>query len=697
MRVLIFQFSNCHRHRKCDEAKPHCNNCIKSNRECEGYGIRLYFDINGNKPQKNKKDVFRPQTFDSPISKSQTPCTPSNSIDTVDMSLNKSFLLIDSQTEKLHQDQKIAKNNKMLFIQSESFLNTQSSTKNPNMIHSEETVATPSSQFDESKFKSSGNLEQFSTKLFEDLESLLKSPKFEHFNNNPVFQNSPTSTDSMSSKVADKSRVGDKSPDLSRFSDVEPLDSMITENMSSIETKAYSTLDTEIMGFIDKTRVYQNNEVDHFDFELVPQKASGLYSLSHEEENMMLKHFFKKLLPLLDAHPNSPWPDLALKYCDFDIARSCFISLACIHIYESRIGGNEYYTKGMAHINNTMDYLIQFITTNSNPNDNDESEKVESIDDTSINNTANVDDSNNNKKKISSFVILVLINVHILFAVLEKGKSSLSRFFFKVFASICQDTKFYQSLMQNEQQRSLVVVLSWYDTVSSIVSPDCRLPYCNPEWYGSYEDNISTLKMMGCPGEIFKAMAKVCLLRHELYKFELEEKEGNRKNGEFEQEIVLNKKVLFDNEFAMIKLDLLYYRDHIPLQDGGEDYSLRLKGAQCWALAVYVTLLRTVKPDDYKITILSVVQEFIDVYGSMDSNSPVVTQMVWPVYAIGCECKTPYERTKLTQYMDTLYKTAQMGTLFSLKRVVEKVWSLGKCQEEVLVDWLGPTIDYLPV
>ncbi|GME77898.1 unnamed protein product [[Candida] boidinii] len=50
--------------------------------------------------------------------------------------------------------------------------------------------------------------------------------------------------------------------------------------------------------------------------------------LPFNEENMMLKHFFNKLIPLLDAHPNSPWPELALKYCDFEIARSCFISLS---------------------------------------------------------------------------------------------------------------------------------------------------------------------------------------------------------------------------------------------------------------------------------------------------------------------------------------------------------------------------------
>lgn len=665
------------RHRKCDEGRPHCSNCIKSNRQCEGYEIRLSFDVNGKKTSKNKKNVFRPQTFEGLAAESQPPETPSSSIDLIPPSTNQTFSLIDLRMKKSIQDENPHESNNKSTNLSEtsSKLRVLPNKKDFGISAPEEILNSPR-HFDDNKFKSSGNnLEQFSTKLFEDLESLLKSPKFEH-----SLMNTPQSIDSVINKVAGSiSSNSVKSPERNELADMEPLDSMLTENLE-IDTESYSTLDYEIMGFIDKTRIYQDNEIDHFDSKLMPQKARGLYSLSHQEENMMLKHFFKKLLPLLDGHPNSPWPDLALKYCDFDIARSCFISLACIHIYESRIGGNEYYSKGVAHINNTMDYLIQYITTNNNTNDDDANDKIESFDEVATKYDDSPKSGKFKKKQISSFVILVLINVHVLFAVLEKGKSSLSRFLFKVFASICQDGKFYQSLMENEKKRSLVVVLSWYDTVSAMVSPDCRLPYCNPEWYGSFDDNISTLKMMGCPGEIFKAMAKVCLLRHEIYKFEHGEKEAGINDGEFEPDAVFNKKVLFNNEFAIIKLELLCYRDYIPLKDGEEDYSLRLKGAQCWALANYVTLLRTVKPDNYGTTVQSVVEEFIDVYGSMDSSSPVVTQMVWPVLEIGCACKTRYERTKLTQYMDTLYRTAQMGTLFSLRRVVEQVWTMGKSQ-----------------
>lgn len=474
--------------------------------------------------------------------------------------------------------------------------------------------------------RSSRNLEEFSTKLFENLEVLLQTPK-----GNPVLEAPPNDLRSPLAVM-----MGEMMPTPM---DSTPFSSVVAEN------DEFTNLGHEIIHFIDKTNVFDKNAAAE------PANNTSL-SVSYQEENMMLKHFFKKLLPLLDAHPQSPWPDLALKYCDFDVARSCFISLACIHIYESRKGGNEYYKKGMAHINSTMNYLIKFI---SNLESTEDSEKL------------------NEKKQIQSFVILVLINVHILFAVLEKGRSSLSRFLFKVFGSVCQDSEFYETLMENESKRSLVVVLSWYDTVSAIVSPDCRLPFCNPEWYGSHTDNISTAKMMGCPGEIFRAMARVCFLRHEAYKG-----------------LAINESVL--QEFTNIKQDLLRYRDYVDFNQ--EDYTLRLKGAQCWALAVYISLLRVV---DAKSDIKAAVHEFIDVYSSMPSQSPIVTQMVWPVYAVGCECTTEFEQEKLHEFMSTLYETAQMGTLFSLRWVVEQVWELGKTQEEVLEEWLDKGVDYLPL
>ncbi|KAM9888239.1 hypothetical protein OXX69_013107 [Metschnikowia pulcherrima] len=150
--------------------------------------------------------------------------------------------------------------------------------------------------------------------------------------------------------------------------------------------------------------------------------------------------------------------------------------------------------------------------------------------------------------------------------------------------------------------------------------------------------------MMGCPGEIFRALSEVCFLRHEI-------KNGNLvDNSDFE--------VVFD----AVRKSLLNYRDYVDYRDGS-DYMLRLKGAQCWSLA----------------------------------RLAVVTQMVWPIYAVGCECVTQIERDQISKFMDTLYETAQMGTLASLRWIVQQVWSRGIPQEEVLDGWLEGGVDYLPL
>lgn len=648
-------------HRKCDEAKPFCNNCISSNKKCEGYQVRVLFDTEINKSKERGSRIARKKSReDRKAEKLLNGSVNLHPKTELNHPLTSTFSVIKTEPGSLPQLEPhpvtqaqpptlqsqsapghLSQNVSISSVQNQTLRNQ--SIPQQNDLH-----GVPASQPDLENHdhdfsyhldtKALNNLEQFSTKLFENLEVFLQSPK-----------SLQTDILSAASPVPDEA----KSPLSHVFGGL--LSTQIAPSQSATLQESmdgYANLDNEIIDFIDKANVFDGQVGKH---------ESGFSSLDvpYQQENMMLKHFFKKLLPLLDAHPLSPWPDLALKYCDFDVARSCFISLACIHIYESRKGGNEYYRTGMAHINSTMNYLIQYISSTSD---------------------IDVEASNEGqtKKQIRLFVILVLINVHILFAVLEKGKSSLARYLFKVFGSVCQDQQFYRSLAESQSKRSLVVVLSWYDTVCAIVSPDCRLPYCNPEWYGTCTDNISTMEMMGCPGEIFKAMSQVCYLRHEIHR------------GFMHDDSV------FKVEFEGIKQKLLRYRDYVDFKDG-ESYTLRLKGAQCWSLAVYASLLRLFTSSDRQKVITAVVHEFIDVYGSMPSELPTVTQMVWPVYAIGCECITQYERLKLQQYMDTLYETAQMGTLDSLRWVVQQVWEQEKTQEQVLSLWLDKGVDYLPL
>ncbi|CAK9441197.1 uncharacterized protein LODBEIA_P50660 [Lodderomyces beijingensis] len=593
------------RHRKCDESKPVCKNCSSTNRHCEGYDIRVSFDIFQHDRQAGvKKPKSKALRHRDKINDEHT-ASRHDSLPREHLSASSND---DEGIEQEHQDE-----------QEQEHEHERSSVE---------------------PVTSSTNLNYFSSDLFEDLQTLLSSA----FNEKPKPDNLEPGARSLTPPSIDQ-----------------------------------LNFDSEIINFIDKSKIFDESHKELLnspenqhegDTPIAAPDANSLFAMSHQEENMMLKHFFKKLLPLLDGHPKSPWPDLALKYCDFDIARSCFISLACVHMYESRAGGNEYYQKGLAHINNTMDHLIRYIRENANKVNGQNADR-----------STLSKEKDTSKKHISYFVILVLMNVHILFAVVEKGKSSMARDFFKVFAGICKDEEFFNDILsQNSKQKSLLIVLSWYDTVSAIVSPDCRLPYCMPSWYGTVRDEISSSKMMGCPGEIFMAMSEVCTLRHKKFHGILTTEDKSR-------------------AYQNIKYKLMSYRDYVPTYDeeASEDYMNRMKCALCWSIAVWITLIRVCEPVEAQAITSKLLAEFIDIYGQMDSKSAILTQMVWPMYAIGCECKTEFERSHMLIFIDALYENTKMGTIHSLREVVLKVWETNSSQEEYLLEWLSKGVDYLPL
>lgn len=630
-------------HRKCDETKPFCNNCTSTNRECLGYKMNIMFNTDG----QVLKDVFPSQKRQRRhLTASNTPSMYSSSL----METTLSTISNASTRESTAGSGTVGTK--------KSPVNSLPSSA-PTVEHVDQSTAliqTQPAHLQQMQMQPHESPERISSevnlKIFENLDLFFSTPGL---SSGEAAVRSPL-TLLFDDLLTDTTLKKDSGPPLEPDAKIDVEQGISPHSRPGPETNPSlespedkSPIPKELAKLIGLNTVFDG----HVD---VTDNRKRALNMSYQEENRMLKHFFKKLLPLLDAHPRSPWPDLALRYCDFDVARSCFISLACIHIYESREGGSEYYKQGIAHIHSTMNHLIQSISSAD----------------------TGLGEDSTTAANIRSFVIIVLVNVHILFAVLEKGKLSLARYLLKVFASLCHGQEFYDSLKDNENKLSLVSVLSWYDTVSAIVSPDCRLPYCSPDWYGTVNDAFSTLEMMGCPGEIFKAMLEVCYLRHEI-------KGGYMEDGE-----------RFEAELQRVKSQLINYRDYVKYE-GAQDYALQLKGAQCWALAVYVSLLRLFKTEERQTAITAAVNEFIDIYGSMPSESPTVTQMVWPVYAIGCECVSSTERAALHRYMVKLYETAQMGTLMLLRWIVEQVWERGITQEEVLSLWLEDQVDYLPL
>jgi hypothetical protein len=445
--------------------------------------------------------------------------------------------------------------------------------------------------------------------------------------------------------------------------------------------------------------------------------------LKKKEESHILKHFFEKVIYLLDAHPQNPWPQLMMKFGSMDLAKSCFLSLSSMHLYVNN-GGDEFYKKGLLHINNTMEYLIKYVKTSGiqkkENNDNESNNDKKNINDLGLNvpNIISKIKSESNKKKGTNFmVILLLLYVHLLFAVLESGRSALARMFLKLSSSIASDPIFNKKMKKIKQSQPLLCVLSWFDTVAALVSPDCRIPYCDPKWFGESNDIISTDKMNGCPVGMFRVLYDLSLYRRDTM-FLFSQKQC------LLQDFKQSHKILLD-----LRDRCLHYRDHVLyILPHGSNFSYidRLKCAQLWSLAgILVTIQlelhyfrklphwieqnRNLISESelpnaiplihiYSEKATAIVTEFLSVYSTIPSESPIITQMVWPIFYVGiCSC-TPENRSQSWQCLKTLYETVKMGTIKSNMDIVKRVWEEGCSLESILAGegWFENGIDLLP-
>lgn len=538
------------RRRKCDEAKPNCKNCVSTGRECEGYGIKLSFDVDDSRNQ----------------------------------------VKFNSRGEMIHGFRGRPRLKESLAKRMDQ--------------HCNEQLNEPSS---------------------EQLEKALDDfgP-----HNTPSSSNSSHSSHSLPPL--------DGQPNSLNHDSREPhfLGQILRNEPDFINQLAVAKSDTELI-----------NEFQKFQ-DLFPENDI----IEDLEEQKMIKHFFKRLLPLLDAHPSTPWPQLTLKYLDYEVAKSCFISLGFIHIFESN---KSLPPTGIKHVNNTMEYLINYLKQESN-GELDIQKVIE-----------NLKFSEQGKQKSNFVMILLLIHINLLFTVVESGRNAILRIFFQLFSKIVSNEIFKPFM---DECVLLVASLSWFDTITAVISPDYRLPYCEPTWYGN--SVTSTTKLMGCPVEIFQCIHKLCYLRKRLH----------------DGEGVL---ILYEE----IKNKVLNYREYVEM---GENYEMRLKCAQCWSLVVLLNLYKLVKPD---IPREGVINEFIMVYSSMDHKSPLITQMVWPIFSMGCECADDFQKDNLRVFIDNLYEQVKMGTVGKIKEICFRIWETGETWEEILGgdEWFESGIEFLCV
>lgn len=353
--------------------------------------------------------------------------------------------------------------------------------------------------------------------------------------------------------------------------------------------------------------------------------------LAYEKENQILRHFFENLVLKVDANEQSPWEKLILRNCNFELARSCFITLASMHLYHEGDQSNQEMYGVSKHFLEKIKQEIGRITSDSRfQNDVPSSKRV-----------------------------LVLIHVYILHCILDDGISKDCDFYFATFANICKNARILKDIFQQDQMKALVATLSWYDIVATLMSSECRLLACDPVWFGDKNSDVSTIKIMGCPGELFEVLADLCQLK------------SSSRSGALD---VLS----FVEKLHDLIPRVVRYREYVVIAEGKE-LSVRLKCTQCWAIAAYLAIRRLIKmagatllQDSELVTLL--VREFLDVFLTLDPKNRAVSQLVFPMYLVGCECNEAFKQEWIDLY-DGLHVAAHSGALRTLRKAVEQSWN----------------------
>lgn len=431
---------------------------------------------------------------------------------------------------------------------------------------------------------------------------------------------------------------------------------------SDIDLKEHSAKDIEFCildnlaaDFISQV-TQQNMNIDK-----VPVLKKSTYlgiNLDYKEENMLLKHYFEQVVPIADALSNSPWKKLLLHYCDSNVARSCFIALASVHLHKiGTLTNDTYYDNGLYHISNVTEHLLGHISLGF----------IIDLHQQVINET-------------KCAVMLLLGYTYIIFMLIDSGRSTTARRLFAFFSSIIRvkfqiDNGFPN--LYDHNLKFLVVVLSWFDTISAIVSPDSRLPYCDPSWFGATDDRVSTLDMMGCPPEIFEALWSICTIKNQI------------KNGV--------PKEYFEDHATKLTTDIMNYRVYMKERNSHNGYIVKLKCAQCWAIAAYITLLEVLKPQTSSGLIHGLVHEFLDVYKGLNPHIQIVNQIVWPLFVVGYNCITAIEKETWLSLIDTLYRVTHTGVIETMRSLIKESWERNAPIETVLRELRVLHIDFLPV
>ncbi|KAK9455294.1 fungal-specific transcription factor domain-containing protein [Dipodascopsis uninucleata] len=632
------------RRRKCDETKPACMNCVKNNRECEGYDIRLSFDVDDSRHHasgihfdvKGRPVVGfrrRPRLKESLAARKKessslgmTPATPVD-VTKPQLSVNP---LSSAPTGK-----------ELKFVVQSNFDNSRRSRRRKSQ-EQDGTTKKIKAEFTDSSSASSildSNVSSTSSSGLSTPESAIATNFIKQESDCDDFIEDLTSIDNIVKPQCESISSGQNSAGMSP----QPL-SQHASGPSSPEKYV----------------------------------GPGMLWNVNKEEQYLLQYYFTEVAPLLDNKNNAHLAGLAITFCTHELSLSSFLCLAFLHLAKKQ-NNDSYYAIGLEYHSKTINFLGKVLSSVSFNRDlNGTSFTISPISMIPSQRPANQRPAK--MERGYSVAALTVIYFLITFEKLDTGRSSTVRSHLAAFASIIKDRELASEVLIAPNGSVLYKIFAWYDILLSACSKDYRSPLITGNYFApvdQVDDGLESL--MGCPTDIMFAISEICQLRHTM-----------KYNPE--------RLSLADiqNQVSMIETRIRNYSSS-NAWNGRESYNYvqQVIGSQCWAQAATVFLLRSTGTDPSGRRINKSVEEYLKLYYIMQPGSEIDRHMIWPLFVVGCELKVQQDQCKISDRIDNLFNITCCGSFRTLNSILSDVWRKNCSWEEVLSQKEWEHIDFL--
>ncbi|KAK9368457.1 fungal-specific transcription factor domain-containing protein [Lipomyces kononenkoae] len=634
------------RRRKCDEGKPFCMNCIKNNRQCEGYDLRLSFDVD------DSRHVASGVHFD----------------------LKGRPIVGFRRRPRLKES-----------------LAARSSAGNPDLgTASLDSLGAPVSQAPDAVAKPAGKELKF---VVQNNFDGSKRPRKKRSNSDDdssakKIKTEPPTT-SASSLSPSHSSAGSTPETVTTPASVsQDIKQEATDEDGAEEIVNINSYRTRATGISSGRLVQDPRSSTTMELTTVVTRDLGMFWNVKPDEQELLQYYFTDLTPLLDNLSNSPLAGLAITYCTHELALSSFLCLASLHL-SNRHRSERYYATGLEYHSRTLKFLGDVLNAVSGGGPNApanslalQSPGVASGGSQTTLGFPNISNIRNQPKMGRGLGVAVLTVIYFLitFEIMDTGKSSVVRSHLAAFSSIIEDRDLAADVLSAPNGMFLFRIFAWYDILLAACSKDYRAPHLSgPYFFPLSAEDSGVQGIMGCPDELMLAISDTCHLRHNIkYSSEpMSFAEIQNRSSEIENRI----------------------RNYISLMkwDGRDSYNYiqHMIGTQCWAQAASIFLLRSTGMDPSGRRVAKSVEEFQKLHAILEVGSDPDRQMVWPMFVIGCELKSQADRTAALARMDELFNCTLCGSWRMLKDVLQEIWTKNRSWEEVLSSKEWENFDFL--